>query len=183
MMKTTKQSFLERLTGTQQVERSGSAHHPIPKKVGTEQHAVRFEEQQYVEEDEATAPYAEEEREEEARRPDGDTDEEAGLALDMYETDNELVIQGMIAGVTPENLHISITRDSVTIRGKRIAPQGVPTGNYSLKELYWGVFSRELDLPYEVDTEGAEAIEKYGLLIIRLPKLDKGKKELKVKSI
>jgi HSP20 family protein len=115
---------------------------------------------------------------------DDEEDEEPGLAVDIYESDNELVLQGMIAGVTPENLHISITRNSVTIRGKRNAPQGIPEEHYISRELYWGSFSRVIELPYEVDTEGAEAVEKYGLLIIRLPKLDVARtQELKVKSI
>jgi HSP20 family protein len=106
------------------------------------------------------------------------------MAIDMYESDNELVIQGMIAGVTPENLHISITRTSVTIKGKRTGPQGIPDEHYVSRELYWGPFSRVIELPYEVDTDGAEAIEKYGLLIIRLPKVDTERTaELKVKSI
>lgn len=115
----------------------------------------------------------------------GSSDEEqvAGLAMDMYETDNELIIQTMIAGVAPDNLHISITRDLVTITGKRIAP-GVPEHDYITQELYWGVFSREITLPFEIDTDGAEAVEKFGLLIIRLPKIDKNRsQELKVKTI
>ncbi len=115
---------------------------------------------------------------------DTDEDEEPGLAVDMYESDNELLLQCMIAGVTPENLQISITRDAVSIKGRRVAPQGIPEENYLLRELYWGTFSRIIELPYEVDTDGAEAVEKYGLLIIRLPKMDTRRtQELKVKSI
>lgn len=111
-------------------------------------------------------------------------DEVAGLAIDMYESDNELVIQGMIAGVTPENLHIDITHNTVTIEGVRIAPQGIPEEHYIGQELYWGPFLRKIKLPYEIDVDGAEAIEKYGLLIIRLPRLDKSRsQQLKVKSI
>lgn len=107
-----------------------------------------------------------------------------GLAIDMYESDNELVIQSMVAGVTPENLHIDVTRTMVTIDGTRIAPEGIPEDHYVEKELYWGRFTREITLPFEIDPEGAEAVEKYGLLIIRLPRLDKSRSQkLKVKSI
>ncbi len=163
-----KQSFLERLTGTQTVNEENSYEEEVPR----ESRAV----ERY---DNEVEPYVEQELEEEV-----EDDEEPGLAIDIYESDNELVLQGMIAGVTPENLHISITRGSVTIRGKRNAPQGIPEEHYISRELYWGSFSRVIDLPYEVDTEGAEAVEKYGLLIIRLPKLDVARtQELKVKSI
>ena len=106
----------------------------------------------------------------------------AGLAIDMYESDNELVIQSMIAGVTPDHLHVSITRDMVTISGRRVAPQGISEEQYIEHELYWGEFEREIRLPFEINTDGAEAIEKYGLLIIRLPRLNMRMQELKVKS-
>lgn len=107
-----------------------------------------------------------------------------GLAIDVYESDNELVIQSMVAGVTPENLHIDVTRTMVIIDGTRVAPEGIPEDHYVEKELYWGRFMREITLPFEIDPEGAEAVEKYGLLIIRLPRLDKSRSQkLKVKSI
>lgn len=112
------------------------------------------------------------------------SDEKPGLAIDMYEIDNELIIQSMIAGVTPEHLHITITRDTVTLEGKRVAPQGIKEVQYAERELYWGEFSRTITLPFEIDTDGAEAVEKYGLLIIRLPKVDTSRtQELKVKSV
>jgi HSP20 family protein len=112
-------------------------------------------------------------------------DDDVGqLAIDMYESDNELVIQSMVAGVTPEHLNITITRDSVSIRGKRVAPHGISDDQFIDRELFWGEFSRTIDLPFEINTDGAEAVEKYGLLIIRLPKIDVSRSaELKVKSI
>jgi HSP20 family protein len=168
-MKERKQSFLERLTGARLVEDEREDHYPA---------------QTWVPEpEEDDAPRENESYDSETTEED-EGDEEAGLAIDMYESDNELVIQSMIAGVTPENLHIAITRDMVTLRGKRVAPQGIPEDQYIERELYWGTFSREITLPFEIDTEGAEAVEKYGLLIIRLPKLDMNRmQELKVKSI
>jgi HSP20 family protein len=105
------------------------------------------------------------------------------LLIDLYEADGNLVIQAMIAGVTPENLQISITRERVSIKGKREMPKERPE-EYHVSELYWGAFERIIDLPYEVDADNAEAVEKYGLLIVRLPKLDTNKtQELRVKSV
>jgi HSP20 family molecular chaperone IbpA len=108
---------------------------------------------------------------------------EGELAVDMYQTPTHIVIKAMIAGVRPEDLDVSISRDMVTLRGKREAHIETNSGEFYFKELYWGSFSRTVVLPQEVDIEGAEAVEKHGLLIIRMPKLDKGKQaKLKVKS-
>ena len=111
-------------------------------------------------------------------------DQEAELTIDLYQTHNEIIIQTMIAGVHPDNLSINITRDTITIRGKREEDQSIDKENYFVRELYWGTFSRSISLPEEVNPEEAEAIEKHGLLIIKLPKIDKNKEtKLKVKSI
>lgn len=108
---------------------------------------------------------------------------EGELAIDMYQTPTHIVLKAMIAGVRPEDLEVSITRDLVTVRGKRERATEGHSGNFYYQELYWGSFSRTVTLPQEVDIDGAEAVEKHGLLMIKLPKLDKGKHaKLKVKS-
>lgn len=111
-------------------------------------------------------------------------EEPAGeLAVDVYQTPTHIVIKAMIAGVKPEDLDVSITRDMVTIRGKRERHTEGTAGDFFFQELYWGAFSRTIVLPQEVEIEEAEASEKHGLLIVRLPKLDKGRQaKLKVKS-
>ena len=109
---------------------------------------------------------------------------EGELAVDIYQTANEIIIQTMPAGVRSDDLNISITPDTIIISGKREGPQGVAAGDYMLQELYWGSFSRTIMLPEEVEPSEAEAIEKHGLLVIRLPKVDKAKRHrLKVKSV
>jgi HSP20 family protein len=108
---------------------------------------------------------------------------DAELTVDMYETPNDIVIRTMVAGVKPEDLDISITRDMVTIRGDREADRAVSGEDYFHQELYWGSFSRSIVLPKEVEVEEAEASEKHGLLTIRLPKIDKHKQaKLKVRG-
>lgn len=111
-------------------------------------------------------------------------EEAAGeLAVDVYQTPAHIVIKAMIAGVRPEDLDVSITRDMVTIRGKRERATEGTAGDFFFQELYWGSFTRTIVLPQEVDIEGAEASEKHGLLVIKLPKLDKGRQaKLKVKA-
>ncbi len=109
---------------------------------------------------------------------------DAELTVDVYQTATEIVVQTMVAGVMPEHLSITITRDMITIRGKREENRSIKEENYYIQELYWGSFSRVISLPEEVDPEEAEAIEKHGLLIIRLPKINKNKEtSLKIKSI
>jgi len=110
-------------------------------------------------------------------------DSEAELTVDLYQTPSDIIVQTMVAGVMPDNLTITITRDTITIRGKREENQSINSENYFVHELYWGSFSRTISLPEEIDPEEAEAVEKHGLLIIKLPKIDKNKEtKLKIKS-
>lgn len=105
------------------------------------------------------------------------------LAIDVHQSPSHIIIKAMIAGVRPEDLDVSITRDMVTIRGKRERHSEGQNGEYFFQELYWGSFARTIVLPQEVEIEEAEATEKHGLLTIRLPKVDKGRAaKLKVKS-
>ncbi len=114
----------------------------------------------------------------------GEENEEAELSIDMYHTENEIIIEAFVAGVKPDNLGLTITRDMVIIRGKREGNTHVGSDDYFHRELYWGNFSRSIALPHEIEVEESEAIEKHGLLIIRLPKIDKHRQtKLKVKSI
>lgn len=109
---------------------------------------------------------------------------DAELTVDVYQTANEIVVQTMVAGVKPEDLSVTITRDMITIRGKREETRTVSDEDYFTRELYWGSFSRTVSLPQEVEPDMAEAIEKHGLLIVKLPKIDKTKQAtVKIKSI
>ena len=111
-------------------------------------------------------------------------EEEGELSVDVYQTNTDIIIEAMVAGVKPEDLHLSITRDMVTIKGKRDGNNQVGDDDYFYRELYWGNFTRTILLPHEVIIEDSEAVEKHGLLIIRMPKIDKAKQtKLKVKSI
>ncbi len=110
--------------------------------------------------------------------------DEAELTVDVYQTHTDIIIQTMVAGVKPDDLELTIARDMITIRGKREESRTINEENYFVKELYWGKFSRTILLPQEVEPEEAEALEKHGLLTIKLQKVDKEKKNtVKVKSI
>jgi len=108
---------------------------------------------------------------------------DAQLTVDVYQLVDSIVVQAMVAGVKPEDLDISITREMVTIRGRRVDVRNVKESDFFFRELYWGTFSRTILLPAEVEPEESEASEKHGLLTIRLPKIDKGKtQKLKVRG-
>lgn len=112
-----------------------------------------------------------------------ESDEEAQLTVDVYQTSSEIIIKTMVAGVKPDDLDVLIARDSITIRGKRTEDRTVSDDEYLHRELYWGSFARTIALPEEIDVDGAEAVERYGMLILNLPKLDKHHQtKLRVKS-
>lgn len=106
------------------------------------------------------------------------------LAVDVSQTPDSIVIKAMVAGVKPEDLDVSITRDMVTVRGRRMEEAALSNNDYFLKELYWGEFARTIVLPAEIEAEEADAQERHGLLIIRLPKIDKHRQtRLRVKAV
>jgi HSP20 family protein len=105
------------------------------------------------------------------------------LAVDVYQTPDAIVVKAFIAGVQPTSIDISLTREMLTVTGQRQDECEVDEDNYFQRELYWGSFSRTILLPEEVDVDMAEASEKHGILMIRLPKINKGRQtKLKVRS-
>ena len=127
--------------------------------------------------------YNEVEERQETIAPQENHIEEGELSIDVFQTQNEIIIKTMVAGVKPEDLDVSISRDMVTIKGKREGERSVADDDYFHRELYWGTFSRTIVLPQEIDVDLAEAIEKHGLLIIKLPKLNKHRQaKLKVRG-
>jgi len=162
-----KRSFFERITGSISVsdENEISSAKPLEKafspKIKTNGHA-----DQWLAE---TEPLVEEVGE---------------LSVDVYQTDNDIVVQAMIAGVRSEDLNVSITREMVTIEGRRQKASDIEGDGYFMKELYWGSFARKILLPCEVEPSEAEAYEKNGLLTLRMPKIDKERtQKVKVRSL
>ena len=125
-----------------------------------------------LDEEEMPTTSKEEEKKKEWFEPEGQ------LAIDVFQTDGEIFIQSAIAGVSTENLDITIENDVVTIRGNREKPvdEASLPKDYFYQECYWGSFSRQVILPAEVDGSRAEASMKEGILTIKIPKIDKEKK-------
>jgi HSP20 family molecular chaperone IbpA len=163
-----KPTFLQRLTGG----------HP------NEYDRVLDDEHEFGEDDDLAVDeeYAEEETWEDTSSG-NPTPQEGELPVDMYQTDDMIVIRALVAGVSPDDLDISITRDMVTVKGIREEYQEAHDDGYYHRELFWGSFSRTLLLPEEVAIDEAQAQEKHGLLEIKLPKLDKHRStQLKVRT-
>ncbi len=95
---------------------------------------------------------------------------EGQLSVDVYQTEDSLVVRSTIAGVKIEDLEITLNDDVVTIRGKRFQEHEVPKEDYFYQECYWGGFSRSIVLPMEVKSAEAKASLKNGVLTIVLPK-------------
>ncbi|MEK7191907.1 MAG: Hsp20/alpha crystallin family protein [Patescibacteria group bacterium] len=109
-------------------------------------------------------------------------DDEGQLTIDVYQTPDEIFVESPIAGVKPDELDVSITNESVTIKGKREKERRIRDEDYFYQECYWGKFSRSIILPQEVDAEKSEAVIKNGVLIIRMPKLNRQRsKKLHIK--
>ncbi len=110
--------------------------------------------------------------------------DEGELSLDMYTTPDAIIVRTMIPGVKKEDIDIAISRDSLTIKGKRVEENRVADQDYHCRELYWGSFIRTISLPHEIDIERADAAERDGMLTLTLPRVDKGRQaKLKIKSI
>ncbi len=107
-----------------------------------------------------------------AVKKDVKTKSEGHLTIDVFQTENNIVIQSTIAGASPEDIDISITKDMVTIKGQRKPEQEIRPSNYFHRELYWGSFSRAVILPADIDSDNAKAVFKNGVLTITLPKLE-----------
>ena len=95
------------------------------------------------------------------------------LSVDIYHTEKEIVLLAPIAGITKEDIFMSVTDDVLVIRGERKLPEEVPEENYYTKECFWGPFSRSIVLPEEADSKNISANFDLGVLEIRIPKSEK----------
>lgn len=107
--------------------------------------------------------------------------DEGQLTVDVFQTDSEIVIKSTIAGISADDIDISLAAEIVTIKGNRRPDEKIKDSDYYHQELYWGPFSRSIILPEEIDVDKARAIMKNGLLTLRLPKLARSKtKKLRI---
>ncbi len=92
------------------------------------------------------------------------------LAVDVYETKEKLVVKGRVAGVNKNELDVSISDNTLTVKGTLSAGSENDVENYFLQECYWGEFSRSIVLPVPVKEDEIEAVLKDGVLTISFAK-------------
>lgn len=93
------------------------------------------------------------------------------LAVDVYETKERLVVKARTAGVNKNDLDVSISDNTLSIRGTLSAGNEEDVENYFVQECYWGEFSRSIALPVPVKEDEIEAMLKDGVLTISFTKL------------
>jgi HSP20 family protein len=93
------------------------------------------------------------------------------LAVDVYETRERLVVKARTAGVNKNDLDVSISDNTLSIRGTLSAGTEEDVENYFVQECYWGEFSRSIALPVPVKEDEIEAVLKDGVLTISFTKL------------
>ena len=93
------------------------------------------------------------------------------LAVDVYETEDKLVVKARTAGVNKEELDVSISDGILTISGTLNSGDDTDATNWHIQECYWGEFSRTLALPVSVKEDEVEAVLKDGVLTIKFNKI------------
>ncbi len=102
-------------------------------------------------------------------------EEEGQLAVDIYQTDDSVIVKSTIAGARSKDIEISLVDDMLTIKGNRELDEEVATDSYLFRECYWGKFSRSIILPIEVKGDKVQASLHNGVLTVVLPKVKKSK--------
>lgn len=100
-----------------------------------------------------------------------DDDLPGQLAVDVYETDDQLIVKARTAGVNKEDLDVSISDGILTISGTLSSGDDAVVSNWHIQECYWGEFSRTLALPVQVKEDEVGAVLKDGVLSISFSKI------------
>lgn len=101
----------------------------------------------------------------------GEEDFPGQLAVDVYETDERLIVKARTAGVNKEDLDVSISDGILTISGTLSSGDDTDATNWHIQECYWGEFSRTVALPVAVKEDEVEAMLKDGVLTIGFSKV------------
>jgi HSP20 family protein len=101
------------------------------------------------------------------------------LPLDVYQTDENVIVKATVPGLKAEDIQISITGDTLTIRGEANEEKEEEGAEYYLRERSASKFSRSIALPTSINTDNAKAEFEDGVLVLTLPKVE----EVKPKTI
>ena len=108
----------------------------------------------------------------------------ADVAIDLKETDTDVVVKAELPGVEPDEVDVSIMEGVLVIKGEHKEEKEEKEANYYSRELRYGSFSRSINLPAAINAEKAEAVFENGILTLTLPKTEEAKpKQIKVKTV
>jgi HSP20 family protein len=96
-------------------------------------------------------------------------------AIDVHETQDDIVVTAVLPGIAPEDVDITMTGQSLTLRGEFKTDESVEREQYLYRERRFGSFSRSLQLPVRVEGDRAEATFTNGILTLRVPKAEEVK--------
>lgn len=102
-----------------------------------------------------------------------------GVALDVVENANEFVVKASLPGIKPDDVDVTFSNNTLTIRGEVRSEEEKEDARYHLRERRYGTFSRSITLPRGIDGEAIEASYDAGVLTLHLPK----REEVKPKRI
>jgi HSP20 family protein len=102
-----------------------------------------------------------------------------GPDLDLEDRGDVLVLRAELPGMEPKDLDILVGRDAITLNGEKTLEKEERNGDFYRRERRFGFFSRRLQLPVEVDPDGARAMFKSGVLELSMPKTAEGKSQQK----
>ena len=104
-------------------------------------------------------------------------------AVDMYQTDNEVVVKAALPGMKAEDVQLNVTGEVLTIKGEIKQKEEVKEKAYHLREQRWGMFERSVILPTDVVADKAKADFENGILTIAIPKAEEAKpKTISIKA-
>jgi HSP20 family protein len=104
-------------------------------------------------------------------------------AVDMYETEGEVMVKASLPGLKPEEVEITIAGNALEIHGETKEETEEKRGDYYYKERSFGTFQRSLTLPVEIKADEAEATFENGVLTLKMPKAEQAKaKQIKIQA-
>ncbi len=105
------------------------------------------------------------------------------LPLDIYQTKNDVVVKAALPGLKPEEVDISLSGETLTIKGEHREEKEVKEAEYIRREHRYGSFSRTVTIPVAIQSDKAQATFDNGILTLTLPKAEAVKpKQIKVKA-
>lgn len=99
----------------------------------------------------------------------------AMMPVDVYETDDQVVVKAVVPGVKPEDIEVTLTGDVLTIQGEFKSEEKTEKRNYLRQERRYGSFRRQLSLPAGINADKVSATFENGVLTLEMPKVEAAK--------